>query len=241
MLLAFMYHRVGQGKHTNAKETLRAHLVFLKEHYPIVLPGDPLQKGKLSICLTFDDAFFDFYYFIFPILKELNIRSLIGIPVRYILNSTVLSPEERLSVPYPLAMQDGFFDKKAPFCTWAELNEMVQSGLVEAASHSFMHGNLTFNFIDLNQEIVLSKQIIETRLSQPVNSFIYPFGRTNPTLHKYVSKHYPYAFRIGSSLNWGWGKGKQPIKRIPADRIMDLNTLLKPRRLVRYFLKNYFC
>ncbi|MCC5831488.1 MAG: polysaccharide deacetylase family protein [Chlamydiales bacterium] len=237
MLLAFMYHRVGFGKHANTEEMLRSHFIFLKEHFPIVLPGDPLQKRKLSVCLTFDDASFDFYHFVFPLLKELNIRALLGIPARYILDSTTLSAEERLSVPYTLAMQDGFFDQKAPFCTWEELNEMVQSGLVEAASHSFMHCNLTFDFVDLNREVVVSKQIIESNLLQPVSSFIYPFGKMNLSLHEYVSQHYPYAFRIGSSLNRGWGKGKKPISRVIGDHMKGRASLLSYMNLAKYALK----
>ena len=232
-----MYHRIGTGKHANSEEMLRAHLTFLKERYTIVLPGDPLQKGKLSICLTFDDASFDFYRYVFPMLKELNIRALLGIPARYILDSTALSPEERLSVPYTLAMQDGFFDRKAPFCTWEELNEMVRSGHVEAASHSFMHCNLTFDFVDLNREVVASKHIIETNLSQPVSSFIYPFGRMNLGLHEYVAQYYPYTFRIGSSLNWGWGNGRKPISRIIGDQMKGHASLLSFSNLAKYALK----
>jgi len=237
MLLAFMYHRVGAGKHANSEELLRAHLMFLKERYPIVLPGDPLPKRKLAICLTFDDASFDFYHFVFPMLKELNIRALLGVPARYILDSSTLSPEERLSVPYTLAMQDGFFDQKAPFCTWEELNEMVQSGLVEVASHSYMHCNLTFDFVDLHQEVVISKQIIETNLSQPVSTFIYPFGRANLGLHEFVAEHYPYAFRIGSAMNWGWGNGKKPLSRVIGDHMRSRASLLSYGKLAQYTLK----
>lgn len=232
-----MYHRVGTGKHTNSKEMLRSHLTFLKERYAIVLPGDPLQKRKFSICLTFDDASFDFYHFVFPMLKELNIKALLGVPARYILDSSTLAPEERLSVPYTMAMQDGFFDQKAPFCTWEEIDEMVESGHVEVASHSFMHCNLTFDFVDLNREVVTSKQIIETNLSQSINSFIYPFGRSNVRLHEYVAEHYPYAFRIGSSLNWGWGNGKKPITRIIGDQMRGYADLLSYPNLAKYMGK----
>ena len=223
MLLALMYHRTGPGpwvdKYANSRDMLREHLMFLKERYPIVLPGDPLVKRELSVCLTFDDATYDFYHYIFPLLKELNIRALLGVPVHYILPSTQLSPQERLSVPYPLMMQEGFYDQKVPFCTWEELEEMVDSGLVEAASHSYMHCNLTFNFVDLNREVVHSKEVIEKKLAQPVSSFIYPFGKMTLALQEYVSQHYPYAFRIGSALNFGWGNGSKALSRISADNL----------------------
>lgn len=232
-----MYHRVGHGKHANSEQMLKEHLKFLKERFEIVLPGDPLSKRKLSICLTFDDASFDFYHFVFPMLKELKIRTVLGVPTRYILDSTKLAAEERLSVPYTMAMQDGFFDQKVPFCTWEELNEMVKSGLVEVASHSHMHCNLTFDFVDLNREVANSKQIIETNLCQPVSTFIYPFGRTNAGLHEYMAEHYPYAFRIGSALNAGWGKGNKPLSRIPCDQMKNYAEPLSYARLAKYAIK----
>lgn len=241
MLLTLMYHRAELGpridKYANSRDMLRAHFLFLKEHYPMVLPADPLQKRKLSVCLTFDDATFDFYYYIFPLLKELGIRVLLGVPASYILDSTTLSAEERLSVPYSLMMQEGFYNKKAPFCTWKELQEMVASGLVEMASHSYSHCNLTFNFVDLNREVVLSKEIIENKLAQPVSSFIYPFGKTTLALHEYVAQHYPYAFRIGSALNFGWGNSKKPLNRISADNLSHSASPLSFVRLSQAFLK----
>lgn len=236
MLLIFLYHRIGTGKHSNSYQMLFDHFTYLKEHYSVVLPGDPLEKGKISVCLTFDDATFDFYHYVYPLLKKMQLRALLGIPVRYILEKTSLTPEERLSIPYPLMMQDGFFDQKAPFCTWQELREMVESGYVEAASHSFSHGNLTFPFINLEKEVITSKKILEDHLPQPISSFIYPFGRCNPQVHKYVSKFYPYVFRIGSAGNTQWN-GKNPLTRIPADQLVSPYCLTSPFKILRYRLK----
>ena len=218
MLAALAYHRIGTGKYTNALELMKEHLVF-EENYAIVLPGDPLDRGKLSLCLTFDDATFDFYHYVFPLLKELNLRALIAVPVHYIVERTNLPPKERLSVPYTLAMQDGFYDQKVPFCTWEEINEMVRSGLISVACHSYLHCNLTFDFVDLKREVVTSKKILEEKIGQKINTFIYPFGQCSERVHEFVRGHYPFSFRIGSALNWGWGEGKNPLCRIPADNL----------------------
>ena len=238
-----MYHRAQISfrpeKYANSQEMLREHLLFLKEHYPIVLPGDPLPKKELAVCLTFDDATYDFYHCIFPLLKELQLRVLLGVPVSYILESSTLPAEERLSVPYSLMMQEGFFDKKAPFCTWQELDEMISSGCVEVASHSYSHCNLTFSFVDLQREVVRSKEILEKRLSQPISSFIYPFGKMTWALQEYVSQHYPYAFRIGSKLNFGWGNGKKPLHRISADNLSHSRAPFSLVNLTKSFLKTH--
>jgi peptidoglycan/xylan/chitin deacetylase (PgdA/CDA1 family) len=237
MLASLMYHRIGSGKHANSFAMIRTHLEYLKANYPIVLPGDPLPKNQLCVCLTFDDATFDFYHFLFPLLKEMKIRVLLGVPVRYIQEETTLAAEERLSVPYPLMMQDGFFEKKFPFCTWRELREMIQSGYVEAASHSFSHSNLTFTFVNLEREVIQSKKILEERLSQAISSFIYPFGRCNEVLHEFVSLHYPYAFRIGSAFNRNWKNRHRPLSRIPADQLKAPDAVLAPLKNLKYYFK----
>ncbi len=245
MLQVLMFHRAEPGpkigKHANSLSMFREHLQFLKERYPIVLPGDPLIKRKRSICLTFDDATFDFYHYVFPLLKEFTIKALLGVPASYILDSTDLTPDERLKVPYPLMMQEGIYEQKAPFCTWKELKEMVSSGLVEVASHSYLHCNLTFNFVDLEREIVRSKELIESKLDQPVTSFIYPFGKMTLAVQEFVSKHYLYAFRIGSALNFGWGNGSKPLCRTIADNLQHPAAPFSLTTLTKGFAKALLC
>ena len=69
-----------------------------------------------AILLTFDDAYVTYYDFVFPLLKEYRIPSV-------------------------LAVVSGWLDKK-PFIvrqklmTWAQVNEVAHSGLVEIASHT---------------------------------------------------------------------------------------------------------
>ncbi len=232
-----MYHRVGRGKYSNPYEMLASHLKFVKKHYPIVLPGDPLLPRKVSLCLCFDDASFDFYHFVFPLLKKLDLRVLLAVPPKYILNSTTLTPEERLSVPYYLAMQEKMYEEKAPFATWEELKEMASSGCVEMASHSYSHPNLTYPYIDAEQEVVLSKKILEEKLPQAITSFVYPFGKVNGAIHRLVTRHYPYTFRIGGALNFNWKMGKFPLTRLSADNLTTPDAILSIRNLSRAFLK----
>lgn len=237
MLLILMYHRVGQGKHSNCPSTLKQHFQYLADHYPIVLPGDPLAKRELSICLSFDDASYDFYHYAFPMLSQLHIRSLLGVPVKYIVEGTNMSAETRLSVPYYEAMKGNCFQEKAPFCTWKELNEMVQSGSVEVASHSFSHSNVTQDNCDLQAEIVHSKKVLEEKLLQNISTFIYPFGKVSPLINREVQKHYAYSMRIGGALNWGWQNPSKILYRVHADNLQDIKQPLKWRKSLKGLLK----
>ena len=232
-MLTLLYHRIGEGKFSNKLEMMERHLEWISKRFQTVLPKESMKGG---ICLTFDDASFDFYHYVFPLLQKYKMRALLGVTTRYILDKSSLEAEERLSVPYSLAMQDGFFDSKAPFCTWEELLEMVLSGHVQVASHSHMHCNLTFPFVDLNREVVKSRDILEARLPQVVDSFIYPFGQVNERVHTFVSMHYAHAFRIGNGANYTWNR-KKPLMRIVADNMKSPTEFFSTAKRWKYALK----
>jgi len=234
MLLAFLYHRVHTGKYSNSPQMMEEHLTFLKDKYPILLPGDPTSPIQTSICLTFDDAYFDFYHYVFPLLKKLKLRAVLGVPVKYILPSTNLKAEERLDVTYKTAME--CYREKAPFCTWEELREMQMSGHVEIASHSYSHIDLTIPDVDLEEEVVYSKKILEEKLQVPIKAFIYPLGKFNKRVHSEVMKHYSYAMRIGNAANFSW---PGLIYRIFSDNLNEKDQLLKKSKLPKY-IWNYF-
>ena len=217
MLLVLGYHRVGKGKLTSSLRMLEEHLAVWK-NYPVVLPGEPVEKGRLSICLTFDDAYCDIYYLIFPLLQRLGLRAVVGVPTAYIVEETTLPIERRLSISYNIAMQNETFRSDVPFCTWQELQDMVNSGTIHVASHSHQHPLMTFPFVDLHKELVHSKELLEQRLLQSVSSFIYPFGRWNMHVQREVMKHYLYAFRGGARLNiCSWNHTHRPLGRVFAD------------------------
>lgn len=175
------------------KEELKAALISFKERFHIVLPGSAKRAKKEAVIIV-EDALFAVYHNLFPQLLELDMQILLGVAPRYILDETQEPTISRLNVPYALSMQDGIFEKQAPFCTWKELYEMVRSGRVEVASYSFSKMNLTFNFVNLEKEITLSKKMLEEKLPQAISSFIYPFRKTNKRVHKLVSEHYQYIF-----------------------------------------------
>ncbi len=230
MLLVLMYHRISNFN------IFHEYIRYISQSYPVVIPGDDLPDGKLSICLTFDDGYFDFYHKVFPILSELQIKAVVGVSARYIIEKAYVKSEIRLNVPYDETMKDDIFYEKAPFCTWQELKEMADSGIVKVASHSYSHANLIKNNVDLTDEIVQSKQIIEQRLSQKIDTFIYPFGEVDKRAHKFTSGHYKYLMRIGSALNKDWHNSNNMIYRVNGDDLIDRKDFGKIN-LFKYFLK----
>jgi peptidoglycan/xylan/chitin deacetylase (PgdA/CDA1 family) len=239
MLLILLYHRAAEGLYGNSAETLRSHFAYLRKSYPIVVPGEALTRGRLNICLTFDDAFADFYAYVFPLLKELSLRAVLSVPTGFIVPETNLRMEERLAAGSEEVMRGRTFQVKAPFCTWSEIREMADSGLVAVASHSHQHVDMTKQTTDREFEVVHSKRVVERQIGKTVSTFVYPFGRANARAHALVKQHYTYAMRIGAALNASWTPRRQPLCRVGADGVQNIRKLLRWDQLARYRLKSW--
>jgi peptidoglycan/xylan/chitin deacetylase (PgdA/CDA1 family) len=237
VILVLLYHHVNTLKYSNNLQMFQSHLRLIAGNYPVALPGDLLPPGKMAISLTFDDAYYDFYHYVFPLLREYKVKALLAVPVKYIVEDTDVDAATRLHVPHDDAMNEGVYRERVPFCTWAELSQMVQSGYVEVASHSYSHSDLTGGSADLPREIAESKAILERRLSREIATFVHPFGRVNRKTHRMVQQHYRFSIRIGSALNMDWHNAHGMIYRVDADCLPDPGYPLKRVNLVKYFLK----
>ncbi len=234
MQLTFLYHRVNEGKYATSYKIMKRHLKFLSENHKIIVPGDPISFFKMDVCITFDDAYYDFYHYVFPLLKKYKIKAVLGVPVKFILEDTSIDPKIRLSVAYHDAMKGDTYKEKAPFCTWKEMKEMVDSGHVVIASHSYSHINLLQPDVDLDHEIIESKKILETKLQTKINTFIYPLGKFNEKIHARVKKHYRYAMRIGSTWNITWQNISKITYRIISDSLERVDQFLNWESFVSY-------
>ena len=210
-----MYHRVTQTSCGQQSGAFLRHLTHLAKHYPIVVPGDALDKQRINICLTFDDAYFDFYHHVFPLLQKQNIRAVLAIPAGLILEDTDFSNETRLEVPYQQAL--GAYQTHGTLCTWKEITEMVSTNLVVPASHGLTHQRLTHLDDISEQEIVYSKQLLQEKTQREIDTFVYPYGTMTRSVNRFVNQHYRYAMRIGSASNVGWKNMHQVMYRINAE------------------------
>lgn len=230
-LLALMYHRARSGPHGNAPEMLDAHFAHIAANYACVLPDEELDPSRLNVCLTFDDASYDFYAVVFPLLAKHGLRALLAVPPVVVSERVDLEPNIRVLVEPDL--NDG-----TGYCTWSELREMARSGLVAIASHGFTHRALDEPDIDLHTEIVASKLLLTARLGCPVDSFVFPYGRFSPWALHMVQQHYSHAFRIGGGDNLDW---QHPLLyRVTADRLAAPNAPFTPANRLRQRARHYW-
>ena len=234
-LLALMYHRARAGPQGNAPAMLDAHFAHIAGRYTCALPGEPLDPRRLNICLTFDDAYFDFYAVVFPLLEKHNLRALLAVPPVVVREEVAAPACDRLT-------QESDVNHNHPnyggFCTWPELRELAQSGRVAIAAHGFTHCPLDREGVDLHAEIVVPQALLAARLGHAVQSFVFPYGRFSPVALERVRGHYRHAFRIGGADNSGWDR--QPLYRIDADGLAAPDAPFTAARRTTYRARHFW-
>jgi len=164
-----MYHHVADesGWLYVRKDYFLGQMDFLaqKGYTTVTLPKvvESLTGGKSlppkPVVLTFDDGYRDFYENAYPILKSHNFKATIFVITQHLGGSAYLS--------------------------WAQLQEMVSSGLVTAGDHTLSHPSLPpLTEEKLKDEIISAKNIIEENLGVSVNIFSYPYGGANGQAEK---------------------------------------------------------
>lgn len=236
MLNVIMYHHINSDDLplSNTDTMMELHLKLISERYTTVFPGEEVNN---AICLTYDDAYYDFYYYVFPLLKKYNLKALLAVPSAFILENTNLDAQTRLSLKHHEIYEGDNYRTYAPFCTYAELREMIQSSHVMVASHSMNHVNLSEEGVNLEQEIFGSKVALEERLGYRVDSFVLPYGKYNDAAMALAQEHYSYVFRIGNALNPSWEGIGGLIYRIKGDGLKKPNELFAPLKQFGFWLK----
>ncbi|MCR4941366.1 MAG: polysaccharide deacetylase family protein [Campylobacter sp.] len=227
-----MYHHLNSDRCSNDAQIFEQHLGYIKQNFTSVFPGDEL--GQKNICITFDDAYADFYHLVFPLLQKYDLKAVLAVPSKYILDDTDLSMNERLNFEH-----NDLFDnyKKATFCTFKELSEMIKSGLVQIASHSHSHVVLTDENVNLDSELAVSKQILEQKLGIKVESFFLPYGKYNAEILSKAKQIYKYVFRIGNAISNDFSGINGVIYRVKGDGLKSPVEIFLAKNIFKYKIK----
>jgi peptidoglycan/xylan/chitin deacetylase (PgdA/CDA1 family) len=161
------------------------HTVFPSELTAALTQGAPLPTKP--IVLTFDDGYRDFYDQAWPVLKQYGLKA----------SSAVIT---------------NFVDKgdrgDTMYMNWNMVKELDRSGLVEIASHTLSHPDLSRTAPAQRwQELSRSKEIIEQQIGHPCTAFVYPSG-------KYDGATVSDASRAGYQIAFTTNDGKV---RVPQD------------------------
>lgn len=176
------YHRFGSQPSrlvvsAAAFEAQMAHLAG--NGYHVAPLGDlrAFLEGSASlpqrtVVITIDDGYASTFDIAFPVLKQ------------YSLPATLFLYTDFVGAPDAL--------------TWAQMKEMVASGLVEIQPHSKTHGNLAVRppgedeaqyRARLAQEIAVPARLVRERIGREVFSFAYPYGDVTDAVAEQMSKN----------------------------------------------------
>ena len=132
------------------------------------------ELPRRAVILTFDDGYVDVFKNAYPILQEYGY-----VATFFIIGDTI--------------------DRLANLNT-RQLKKLITSGW-EIGSHSLKHADLNNVGVDLEIEIVGSKQLLEEKLEVPIYSFAYPYGKANPSVIEFT-RNSGYTSAVGLGKNF---------------------------------------
>lgn len=215
-----MYHKVGtypKGSQLQklwvTVEDFRTQLYYLKSHGYTPLTFCELraaEKGTMAmpaqpVLITFDDGYANNYELAFPLLQEFAMKGNIFLVYEMMdRHNAWHNPETE---PWQRML------------TWAQIEEMQRSGLVEFGSHTMRHRNLeSISLDDARWELTESKKRLEDKLGREMVGFAYPYGAGayNPAVRALAREAgYRYDFGIKQGISpLPWDPASGPLKRL---------------------------
>lgn len=206
----FMYHEVKPSKTRKDVITpyeLESDLKYLKsDGYTAITMTDLINyvdgKGNLPskpIILTFDDGYYNNYVYAYPLLKKYNVKIVLSIIGK---NTDDFTEYPSKNIDYS-------------HVTWAQINEMLKSGLVELQNHTYnLHSisktrfgcrinkgeSLTHYGNVLTDDIEKLQKEILSHTGKVPNTFTYPYGKVSKESYPIIKK---LGFRASLTCDYG--------------------------------------
>ncbi|HEY1392223.1 MAG TPA: polysaccharide deacetylase family protein, partial [Methylibium sp.] len=120
---------------------------------------------RRSVVITIDDGYESVYRYAFPLLRKY------GFPATLFVYTDFIGAREGLS--------------------WAQLQELAASGLIDIEAHSKTHRNLIERAAgedderyrqDIEMEAKAPRELLERRLGVKIRNYAYPYGDANETV-----------------------------------------------------------
>ena len=176
-----IYHRVGGGSPDErdiVTSAFREQLDLLTQHDVLSIDDavDRVEAGSTepAIVLTFDDGFRDLYDNGFPLLQERRLPFTVYLTTGYM--GETMHWEGSTAV-----------DTGAPALTWAQLEEMVASGLCTVGNHTHTHVRPE---VLTEDELDRCTATVRERLGVTPRHFAYTWGIPVPAMEPALRKRF---------------------------------------------------
>lgn len=214
-----IYHRIGEfhGQQMEVKtEDFIWQLNWLSENRRITSLDDAVARwdepgSENLVVLTFDDGYDDTYSTAFPIMAEGGIPFVLYISTSHVESGIPLNPATGAQ---PLG--------------WAAINEMAQSGLMTIGAHTHTHADFrNLSSDDVESELAVSDELIESRTGVRPVHFAYPWGYWSRHAANVVQKRYQSAV-LGAASTGQTSLSHYEIHRYPV-QLSDRSAFFKAR------------
>ncbi len=267
-IAVLMYHRVIPMKQMGPAvqagmvvepDTLDLHLRYLRNRFELIPlsdlatfhHGDARDLRSKPLCaLTFDDGWYDFYEYAYPILKMHEAPATVFLPTdfigtdRWFWTDRVGFLLDRIAQSWDLAkalaeLSAAVGEDSTPpgraFLSWEEAQEMFASGLVSFGSHTAGHFLLTtLTEEQVRHELRKSMEALIARNVTNTNfiSFSYPNGNYSERLSEMVREA---GYHLAVTTQYGWhclGVNAHTIPRISVHQDITSTEAMFESRIV---------
>jgi peptidoglycan/xylan/chitin deacetylase (PgdA/CDA1 family) len=172
------------------------HIISLDEAVSMITNKAIVDHPKLA--LTFDDGFLECYTKMIPVLEKYNVKAAF-----FINPMSIENKDDNFASSFIKNNLRVELSKK--FMTWDMIREIQTLGHT-IGSHTTSHANLKgLSSVELQKEIVQSKEEIERATEKVCNYFAFPFGNQNyfdKNSVDLVNQTYDYSFTSGLYSNY---------------------------------------
>ena len=212
-----MYHKVGPVAYSEfwvTTEDFRAQMQALKAYgYTTVTLQDVMNyragiatAPAKPIVLTFDDGYENILTDVYPILAELDLKA-----TSFLITSRIGTDN---------SWDTGDNNPTINLLTWTQIEQLHATGRIDFQSHTHNHWALPYESdSQLSEDLLGSKQLIESHLHKSVQFLCYPYGSTDERVEQAVwEAGYFAATAVG-----GWYVDKFKLPRIEIDAAVSVD------------------
>jgi peptidoglycan/xylan/chitin deacetylase (PgdA/CDA1 family) len=209
ILIVLMYHNIAHYKRNNTitPEDFEEGLLYLinkgfRNYSLDSLIGNNFNFSDNGFLITIDDGEKDVVRYGLPILKKYNLKATLFISPKLIGKSYGFSWKKIPKSIITFEEIEKYKGHKIELMGERDIKMWLEEGL-ELGSHSLRHIDLSSISLDvalLEEEILVSKEILESSFNVKINSFCYPFGSFNNIVKDVVKKYYRCAFTTNKAV-----------------------------------------